>query len=233
MANIKLGAIVTDIRGKLGGTVFSRGGGGSIVRNWTKPTNPRSNRQEVNRAAISSITYRWNKTLTQDQRDDWNTYAANTPWVNSLGQAIVMTGIAAFVRLNGALLAMSQPFRQAAPTAYGLAGNPVVTFTAQPTNGKIVVAAISLPYINNNNEHYVAIYQHMPVPAGREAKPGAKQIIATIASSSGAPPALPLSVNVYYPVRLGERQWLTAMYVNPYFQLGTGWVGSVLAADPI
>jgi hypothetical protein len=232
MALVKYGAIVTDVRGKLGGTVFSRGGGGSIVRNWTKPTNPRSNRQEANRSQMSRLAQYWNGTLDQDARDDWNTFAANTPWVNALGQAIVLTGIAAYARLNAARLAAGLAMRVDAPLAYGLPGNPSATFTAQPTNGHLVFAEPVPPWDKSMTGHELIIFQHMPVPAGREAVPGPRQYVGRISGNVGTPPTFPYNIDVYYPVKEGERQWLTMVFQDESFRLGTGYAANMIAADP-
>lgn len=67
MAKIKLGAIVTDIRGKLGGHVFSKNRSGAYMRTKVTPTNPQTSYQSLVRGIFAAISSAWSS-LTDNQR---------------------------------------------------------------------------------------------------------------------------------------------------------------------
>ena len=67
MAKIKLGAIVTDIRGKLGGHVFSKNRSGAYMRTKVTPTNPQTSYQSLVRGIFAAISSAWSS-LTDTQR---------------------------------------------------------------------------------------------------------------------------------------------------------------------
>jgi len=73
MARIKTSGIISDIRGKIGGSVFQRGNGGLILRSGTTPVNKKSNRTEFSKSVQSSVRASW-LALTSDQRQVWASF---------------------------------------------------------------------------------------------------------------------------------------------------------------
>lgn len=49
---------------------------------------------------MDNLAQHWSTNLAQSQRDAWNTYAANTPYMDGIGQPITMSGFNAFVKSN-------------------------------------------------------------------------------------------------------------------------------------
>lgn len=86
--------------GSIGGTVWSRNSAGAYIRNRSVPVNPNTDRQVAVRNYVKNLTIRWANTLTQNQRDAWDVYAANVDWLNALGQVIHLTGLNHYVRSN-------------------------------------------------------------------------------------------------------------------------------------
>lgn len=86
--------------GKLGPAVASRNKGGQYLRSRVVPSGatPTPN-QEVIRNAIRSVVPSW-QSLTQVQRDGWNTYGTNVPTVDVLGDTINLSGQNWFVGCN-------------------------------------------------------------------------------------------------------------------------------------
>jgi len=74
MAIIKLGAAITDIQGKVGGSVFQKSAAGLTLRNNTHPINKRSNALAHSRSAMALAQFAW-QGLTDAQRGAWNMYA--------------------------------------------------------------------------------------------------------------------------------------------------------------
>lgn len=90
MAKILLGASIGDMRGKQGGTVYSRNRYANYTRNKTIPVNPRTAKQTVVRNLFSSISSGY-RSLTQSSRDAWATLAAALAPTNVFGQAFSYT----------------------------------------------------------------------------------------------------------------------------------------------
>ncbi len=86
--------------GRLGSTIASRNASGNYLRTGTIPVNPNTARQVAVRLAVTQLSIAWAVDLTQDQRDAWNTYGRNVPWLNKLGETIYLKGLAHFVRSN-------------------------------------------------------------------------------------------------------------------------------------
>lgn len=99
MALAKFGMIVTDMRGSLGGHVFSRGRSGAIARTKVTPLNPQTTFQQSVRARLASISQTW-RTLTEAQRNAWNASVANFERTNVFGDSVKPTGKNLFTAVN-------------------------------------------------------------------------------------------------------------------------------------
>lgn len=111
------GAIVSEVRGKIAATVFSRNRGGAVIRNRIKPINRRSIGQSTRRQALGSLASAW-RGLTQAQRDSWNTAAPNFPIQDSLGQTIYLSGEQMYIRFNANLLLIGESTITSAPAPF-------------------------------------------------------------------------------------------------------------------
>ena len=103
MAKIKMGALMTDIRGSAGGSVFAKNGGGSYMRNKVTPLNPKSSAQSEVRAMFGKITQGWSQ-LTQEQRDAWNAAVVNYAQTDVFGDNQTLSGKALYQQLNQNIL---------------------------------------------------------------------------------------------------------------------------------
>jgi hypothetical protein len=83
--------MTADIRGKVGGLVFTRARNGTNIKARTVGSNQNTNRQAFVRAALSGATGAWNQ-LTSSERTSWSLLAFQLNWINSLGQAFSPTG---------------------------------------------------------------------------------------------------------------------------------------------
>lgn len=97
MALIKTGGAISEIRGSIGGTTFSRGRYGAIARNRTVPVQPNSEKQNAVRQILGDLVSRWGD-FDQAVRDGWNLYANGTPMINRLGETIYLSGQNHFIR---------------------------------------------------------------------------------------------------------------------------------------
>ena len=74
MALIKTSGIITDISGKLNGSVFQRSLGGLTLRTGSTFVNRKTNSQFYSRAAIKTIQGYWSSLVASDA-SAWNAYA--------------------------------------------------------------------------------------------------------------------------------------------------------------
>lgn len=105
MAIVEFGPTVVGISGTIGGITFSRNKSGPYATNWYRSTNPNSQDQSRDRGQMGSLPQQW-RDLTQQQRDDWDTYAGLIAQkkVNSLGQNYYISGYNWFCSCNNMLL---------------------------------------------------------------------------------------------------------------------------------
>lgn len=129
--------------GSVAGNTFSYNRYGRYVRARSTPVNPNTEYQQLVRASLALSATIWQSTMSQAERDAWNTYAFSVTRTNSLGQTYnpsgwqLFAGARAWCRRNS----FSSGFLVTAPADPGAADavNPatstaVVLDTAAATN---------------------------------------------------------------------------------------------------
>lgn len=99
MAKIKFGQGVADIRGHVGGSVFSRNSSGAYLREKVSPINPRTDKQLAVRAALSDLSKAW-AALGESQREAWAALARAFPRTDVFGNPVPLTGLAQYQSSN-------------------------------------------------------------------------------------------------------------------------------------
>lgn len=144
MALIKLGTLVSDIRGAVGGTIFSRNKGGAYARKNTAPTNANTAPQAAARAIFGAISTAW-RSLTAAQQNAWNVAAPSFPYTDIFGDPREYSGRDLFVKLNSqirlvnpAASLLAVPPAAVAMTAIGTLTMAITATTAEFTiNGGV------------------------------------------------------------------------------------------------
>lgn len=139
MAKFTPGAIVSEVRGTIAATTFSKNKGGAILRNRVTPINRRSTNQTQRRQVLASLASAW-RGLTQAERDSWNSGAANFPQSDSLGQTIFLTGEQLYVRCNSNLILTGNAQITSCPTPASFAVLAFTSLTATADDGVISLA---------------------------------------------------------------------------------------------
>jgi hypothetical protein len=116
MAKVKFGGMVADARGKHNGAVFSRSRFGALARAKVSPVQPRGHASSVVRSRLTGLSKRWATNLTVAQRAAWNGFAEQTPIRDVYGNSQRLSGIGAYQRVNGILLAAGQSRLDSPPT---------------------------------------------------------------------------------------------------------------------
>lgn len=99
MAQIKLGLALTDIKGKVGGSVFSSNKNGKYFRNNSVGGGRNSAIWDTKKTILGSVAQRW-RLLSHDQREAWNLAATQIPKTNKVGDVVYWSGFNYFSSVN-------------------------------------------------------------------------------------------------------------------------------------
>lgn len=122
-------SVYTQVSGSVGGLTYSHNQGGMYVRSRTVPVNTNSAQQQVLRNAMGQLAAAWNQTLTVAQRTGWETFAANTPLVDALGDSRTVSGKAWYIKANSLRLQAGVSRIDTPPTLFEMATLTLPTFT--------------------------------------------------------------------------------------------------------
>lgn len=143
MALIKYGPAIADARGSVGGTVFTRGPFGPVMKQRTTPTNPNTDKQAAARALLTTQVGVWQNTLTDAQRQQWNASVQTFTVPGALGDDIHLTGLQFFVKCN-CLLDIAGEDPVVVPPVIPII--PAPTFTLAHTVGVAIECTAIGPY---------------------------------------------------------------------------------------
>lgn len=201
--------VYSQASGSVAGLTYSHNRGGMYTRARVTPTDPSSARQQVMRIAMGTLAPYWGNTLSQAQRDAWDLYGDNVPWINPLGQTIFLTGQQHFLRINTVRLQIAQAILDIAPTIFDLG-----TFTA-PT----IASANSGPpatidiNFDNTDTWANAVGGFMIFYAGRAQGPGrtfyrGPWILSSSIEGDPVPPASPFTGSIGQIWPIGSIAWV-------------------------
>ena len=101
---IALSHLFSRMSGSVGGTTYFRNRYAAIVlRSRVTPTDPATAGQVVVRTRFSAAVTAW-QALTATERNSWEMYADGTPWVNSIGDDVRLTGFNMYLAVRLAVL---------------------------------------------------------------------------------------------------------------------------------
>jgi hypothetical protein len=103
MATIKLGAIVTDIAGSVGGSTFRRGSNFIALYNKQRRQIKSVASPFSRLGALSNVVKTWSY-MEQTDRDSWELIAGNYRFPSKFGENKILTARQLFTKLNGQLL---------------------------------------------------------------------------------------------------------------------------------
>lgn len=138
-------SILGTVSGKSGNLIFSRNKGGQYLKEYKKPTNPKTALQVAVRQ-IRSITSKAWAALTQEVKNAWNSFAEDNPVLNRLGDPIYLSGFGWFQKAAyyyrlcvGSLTSIRVPDLTAIPELV------IETLTCDLLTGIIVTTAEAVP----------------------------------------------------------------------------------------
>lgn len=99
MAKVRFGTGIAEIRGSVGGSVYSRTHAGAIVRNRIVPVNPNTQAQDDIRALFALVAANYTN-LNAGQRQAWQDFADLVNVSNIFGESYTPTGRQMFQQCN-------------------------------------------------------------------------------------------------------------------------------------
>lgn len=135
MAKVKLGQMVAQASGSVGGTVFSHNRFGAYIRNRSIPVQPESGYQLARRNDLATASAEWSLKLAPI-RKAWKVWAENNPITDSLGDQRILDGHQAYTMLatrlfgQGFALPTTPPV---SPTPNGLTSCTITASAASQT----------------------------------------------------------------------------------------------------
>jgi len=209
--------------GSVNGVTSSRNRFGQYRRTKAIPVNPQTTRQTQVRDTFGDLASQWG-TLTPTQRASWETCALEFPKVDSLGQAIVLSGFNMFVRANSALVDIGE-----AVLLTPVASTAWVTATVVPT-AAAGTPALSIAYVAPAAGHFLRVDAGPMVSAGRSY--GDTFALLFFVDDTGVSPqnALAAYVARWGALIAGQRIFVRARALNQCGVFGPEYVTSVVVA---
>lgn len=196
MALIKWGMIVVDGRGKLGGQVFSKNRAGAIIRTKVTPANPQTTEQMNSRQLLATYSEKW-RTLTQVERNAWNSAVDDFKKTNVFGDLKSPTGKNLYTALNinlslvGGVELSNPPSPTAVPDSS-------VTITSLDFDAATDTFSLILDGLNQSTANVALVYATEPLSPGISYMKGRFRLV-----DSDNHPAQPLNLSTIYASRFG------------------------------
>ncbi len=185
MAKIKLSALVSEMRGKLNGSVFSKNRGGAYLRTKVTPVNPQTLAQGLVRASLTNLSQAW-RGLTEGQRNSWNSAVSNFSSTDIFGDIKTPSGINLYNKLNLNLAAIGEAPISTPPLAVGVgyldtlsinaaagAGTIAATFTAIGGSADQTVIVEATPCLSPGKSFVKSEFRQIGTFAGNASSPQA------------------------------------------------------------
>jgi len=183
MAKCKLGPVVAQASGSMGGTTFSHNRYGAYFRQRVIPVKSTSEDALAQKALLAATSAAY-AALTADQKLQWNEWAQSNPITDRLGDQQNLTGHAAYVRINMRLQKASVAELTTPPvgvpplalltlalTADIGPGGIEIAYTATPT-GATELLVVQACYVDSSSINYVEnLYRTIGYSGAAEASP--------------------------------------------------------------
>lgn len=218
MALVKYGPFA-QLSGSINGYVFSRNRAGAYVRNRSLVTNPNTPFQVEARGNFRDAVDAWTNTINQTSRDEWETYAANTPVLNRLGDPIHLSGQQMFIRSYQAIAMVGGSAPSGAPAIFDLGTFTLPTITADASAGELSVA------FTNTDEWATAVGGFLSIKQSRPQNPtvnffrGPWRFVGMIEGDVVAPTSPVVIDAIHLPLTAGQKLFFEVRAINADFRV--------------
>lgn len=209
MAVVKYGAIVTEIKGKIGGTVFQAGKSSYVMRNNAFGGGRKSLRWQEIKQIFARVATNW-RTLTSGQKASWLASTPDYPATNKFGDTYTPSAYQLYCTLNNnrIQIGLSMLTTPVAPVAEQDI-SPVTFVETDPDNYDLSFTA------TGSNQYEVQIFASNPVSQGVESIPSRLIYLAHINGTTSTPYNLKSTlVDAFGEIKDGSRIWLRLYVVR-------------------
>lgn len=225
MALVKFGQGVAKMSGKLGGTVFAHNRGGAYARNWSVPTDPATDFQLVLRNAMRTLVVAWTEELTANEIASWETYAANVPVLNPLGDPIHLTGQQWYIACNTPRLQadpVNLPRVDLGPFNFdrGEYTAPTINSWTPATPSVDLDFTVGDPWVDED-DCGMLIFASRPQNPTINFFKGPYRLAGVILGDSITPPTSPATIGLPFTVNPGQKVFLRAAVTREDGRLST------------
>jgi hypothetical protein len=223
--------IITQASGSIGGATYSRNRGGMYIRARAVPTNPNSPQQQTVRTAVAALVNAWNNVLTPAQRLVWDTYAENTPVLNTLGEPVNVGGLGMYIRGNVPALQAGLARIDDGPTVFntGEYTEPVVGAISAGGNTMSLAFTNTDAWASEDDAAMLVLISRGQNPSKNYFK-GPYRYAGKIDGNSGAPPASPASIDLPFAVAVGQKVFCQVRVVRADGRLSAPFRGNGVSA---
>ena len=142
MAKFLPSGLISEIRNKQGGVVFSRNRGGAVVRAYQPVVHqPPSVYRDAQQAAVKALASRWLTMLTEDQRVAWERSPVGMERIDVLGVRYRLTGMNRYFAVNLLLNSLGYGFLDVPPVLNTATDPGAISITADSVSGSIILSA--------------------------------------------------------------------------------------------
>ena len=198
--------MLSQASGSIAGATFSRNAGGMYVRSRALPTNPNTENQQIVRSAMANLVVQWRDSLSEALRQQWNTYAFNTPTLNKLGESTHKTGQQMFLRGNIARIQAGLPLAINGPSLFDVGDftdpSPIIADSSAST---ISIAFTAVDGWATEEDSALLIYQSRPQNPTRNFGKGPYQLASMVLGVDPGPAVSPHVFASLFPMNVGQR----------------------------
>jgi len=206
-------ALMTQASGSIAGMTAAHNRGGLYLRARSIPVNTNTTQQQAIRSIMSSTVAAWGDTLTDAQRSAWGEYGAAVGTVNSFGDTIPLSGIAAYVQANVPRIQAGLTRVDDGPTTYSLPDFGGITDVAasEATQGLLLSFDDSYPWVDFDDTGLI-VQVSRPQNATINYFNGPYRFAALVEGSTTAPPTSPAAITAPFPFVAGQKLFVRVRY---------------------
>lgn len=222
-------ALLTQASGSVGGLTASHNRGGMYMRARSIPVNTNTSFQQTVRNFMSLLTARWVNTLTSLQREAWAVYAEQTPMTDALGESRTIPALAHYVRSNIARLQAGLAVVDPGPTQYGLPTLSAIDAVVDASDSEADISFTNTDAWATAVGGALAIAISRPQNVSINYFNGPYRFAGAILGAA-TPPTTPATIDLPFPVSLGQKVFLQARSMLADGRLSSPFRLFVLAA---
>jgi len=209
---VKLGPVVSDAVGSIGGTTFQRSFLGAQVRTKPLPTRRRSRSTNTVRGYIGQFSHTW-RTLSQADRDKWQVEADAQVWYNKFGDVIRGKGYWLYMRCNQYLSILAAAPRTVPDTNFAITA--ITGLAVAGATAAALTMTWSAPTPTQASTTWL-VFATAPMSPGRSQQFGRLRLITTVAAGTASGVVLTASYNSKFGggQKAGDRSFFLCLPVN-------------------